>query len=102
LAPEAELVSSVAVAQIVAANLNIPGPPRGLLFDLSVDNPEGTEILEIDYTDSDPQQARRISMGFAESYLQFREEMATRAILKSAEAIQSEIEVLTQQLQTME
>jgi tyrosine-protein kinase len=102
LATEAELVSSVAVAQIVATNLNIPGPPRGLLFDLSVDNPEGTEILEIDYSDSDPERARRISMGFAEAYLQFREEMATRAILKSAEAIQSEIAVLTQQLQSME
>jgi succinoglycan biosynthesis transport protein ExoP len=102
LATESELVSSVAVAQIVATNLNIPGPPRGLLFDLSVDNPEGTEILEIDYSDSDPEQARRISMGFAEAYLQFREEMATRAILESTEAIQSEIAVLTQQLQSME
>jgi capsular exopolysaccharide synthesis family protein len=102
LATESELVSSVAVAQIVATNLNIPGPPRGLLGDLSVDNPADTEILEINYNDSDPRQARRISMGFAEAYLQFREETATKAILESAEAIQSEIAVLTQQLQTME
>ena len=102
LATESELVSSVAVAQIVATNLNIPGPARDLLRDLSVDNPEDTEILEIDYSDSDPGQARRISMGFAEAYLQFREETATRAILESSEAIQSEIAVLTRQLQTME
>ena len=102
LATESELVSSVAVAQIVATNLNIPGPPRGLLGNLSVDNPADTEILEINYSDSDPGQARRISMGFAEAYLQFREETATKAILESAQAIQSEIAVLTQQLHTME
>jgi succinoglycan biosynthesis transport protein ExoP len=102
LATESELVSSVAVAQIVATNLNIPGLPRGLLGNLSVDNPVETEILEIGYSDSDPRQAQQISMGFAEAYLQFREETATRAILESTEAIQSEIAVLTQQLQSME
>jgi polysaccharide biosynthesis transport protein len=102
LATEAELVSSVAVAQIVATNLNIPGPPRDLLGDLSVDNPAETEILEIGYSDEIPRQAQRIAMGFAEAYLQFREETATKAILESAEAIQSEIAILTQQLQTME
>jgi tyrosine-protein kinase len=102
LATESELVSSVAVARIVATNLSIPGPPRNLLGDLRVDNPEGTEILEISYSDPDPGQAQRLSMGIAEAYLQFREETVTRAILKSAEAIQSEIAVLTEQLQTME
>jgi tyrosine-protein kinase len=102
LATESELVSSVAVARIVATNLSIPGPPRNLLGDLRVDNPEGTEILEISYSDPVPRQAQRLSMGFAEAYLQFREETVTRAILKSAEAIQSEIAVLTEQLQTME
>lgn len=102
MATESELVSSVAVAQIVATDLNIPGPPRDLLGDLSVDNPAETEILEIGYSDSNPRQAQRISMAFAQAYLQFREETATRAILESAEAIQSEIAVLTQQLQSME
>jgi polysaccharide biosynthesis transport protein len=102
LATEAELVSSVAVAQIVATNLNIPGPPRDLLGALSVDNPAETEILEIGYSDEIPRQAQRIAMGFAEAYLQFREETATRAILESTQAIQSEIAVLTQQLESME
>jgi len=102
LATESELLSSVAVAQIVATNLNISGPPRHLLDSLNVDNPTDTEILEVTYRDPIPQQAQRISMGFAEAYLQFREETATRAILKSAEAIQAEIAVLTRQLQTME
>ncbi len=102
LATESELVSSVAVAQIVATNLNISGPPRYLLDNLSVDNPTDTEILQIAYRDPGPQQAQRISMGFADAYLQFREETATATILKSAEAIQDEIAVLTRQLQTMD
>jgi tyrosine-protein kinase len=102
LATESELVSSAAVAQIVSTNLNIPGPPRDLLRHLSVDNPAETEILEISYRDPIPRQAQRVSMGFAEAYLQFREETANKAILESAETIQSEIAVLTQKLQTME
>jgi polysaccharide biosynthesis transport protein len=102
LATESELVSSVAVAQIVATNLNLSGRPQALLDNLSVDNPADTDILNVAYRDPSPQQAQRISMGFAEGYLQFREETATRAILKSAEGIQAEIAVLTTQLQTIE
>jgi len=100
LATESELVASVAVAEIVATNLNIPGPPRDLLGNLSVDNPTDTEILAVAYRDLSPLQAQRRAMGFAEAYLQYREETASQAILKSAEAIQAEIAVLTQQLQT--
>jgi non-specific protein-tyrosine kinase len=102
LATEAELISSVAVAQIVAKNLNISGPSRDLLSNLSVDNPTDTEILEIAYRNPDPLQAQQRAMGFADAYLQFREETATKTIVKSAEAIQAEIAVLTRQLQDIE
>jgi capsular exopolysaccharide synthesis family protein len=102
LATESHLVASVAVAQIVATNLNISGPPRELLNALSVDNPTDTEILQVAYRHPDPLQAQRLAMGFAQAYLQYREETATRAILKSAETIQAEIAVLTRQLRTIE
>ena len=54
LATEAELISSVAVAEIVADNLGIEGDPRDLLANLEVDQPTDTEILEVSYRDPDP------------------------------------------------
>jgi capsular exopolysaccharide synthesis family protein len=102
LATESQLIASVAVAEIVSKNLNIPGPPRALLNDLSVSNPTGTEILGVAYRHPDPLEAQRRAMGFAEAYLQFRQETATKAILKSAEAVQAEIAVLTRQLRSIE
>jgi capsular exopolysaccharide synthesis family protein len=96
---EAELVNSVAVAEIVANNLDVSGPPRQLLNNLTVDQRSDTEILEINYRDPDPSQAQRVAMGFAEAYLQFRKETVTEAILRSAEATDQQIAVLTENLQ---
>ena len=63
LATEAELISSVAVAQIVAENLGIEGDPRDLLADLAVDQPTDTEILEVSYRDPDPRPGAALGDG---------------------------------------
>src|SRR5687768_14908343 len=57
LETEAQLIDSVAVAEIVALDLDIPGPPRELLGNLNVDRPTDTEILVVGYRHSDPLQA---------------------------------------------
>ena len=101
LATEAELVSSVAVAEIVAENLGIEGDPRDLLANLEVDQPTDTEILEVSYRDPVPVQARRLAMGFAEGYLQFREAAASKLILERAEDLEAQIQVLEQRLRTI-
>lgn len=102
LATEAELIDSVAVAEIVADELGIQGPPRDLLGNLSVDQPTDTEILEIGYQHSDPLQAQRRASAFASAYLQFRTETVTEAIVESAEGIAGRVDVLTQQLSAVE
>jgi capsular exopolysaccharide synthesis family protein len=101
LATEAELVSSVAVAQIVARNLGIGSDPRDLLASLAVDQPTDTEILEVSYRDPVPVQARRLATGFAEGYLEFREAAASKLILERAEELGAQIQVLEQRLRTI-
>jgi polysaccharide biosynthesis transport protein len=99
LATESELVNSVAVAEIVAKNLNIAVPPSDLLNNLSVDQPTDTEILEVAYRDPSPQEAQRMAKGFAEAYLQYRKETFREEILRSAQATDTQINVLNQALQ---
>ena len=102
LATEAELISSVAVAGIVADNLGIEGDPRDLLPSLEVDQPTDTEILEVSYRDPDPVRARRLATGFAEGYLQFREAAASKLILERARDLETQIQALEQRLTTIQ
>jgi capsular exopolysaccharide synthesis family protein len=98
LATEAELIQSVAVAEIVAEELGIDSPPRSLLGNLSVEQPTDTEIIEIGYSNPDPAVAQRQADAFAEAYLQFRTETATETILAAAENIQDQISELVTEL----
>ncbi len=94
MATEAQLMSSVQVAEIVATNLKIAADPRQLLEELTVDQPADTEILEISYRDPDPNRAQRVVTGFAEGYLQYRRAGAAEQIQNSAEEIQRELDAL--------
>ncbi len=98
LGTEAELIQSVAVAEIVADDLDIPGPPRGLLDSLSVDQPTDTEILVVSYRHADPLVAQRTASAFADAYLLFRERTVTETILESAQELQNQISLLTDEL----
>ena len=102
LATEAELISSVAVASIVADNLGIEGDPRDLLGNLSVDQPTDTEILQVSYRDPDQVQARRLATGFAEGYLQFREAAASKLIVERAKDLEAQIVALEQRFRTVQ
>jgi capsular exopolysaccharide synthesis family protein len=102
LPTEAEVVSSVAVAKVVADNLGIEGDPRDLLADLEVDQPTDTEILDVTYRDPDPIRAQRLANGFAEGYLQFREAAASELIVERAKDLEDQIEVLERRLKTIQ
>jgi len=102
LATEAELISSLAVAQVVAENLGIEADPRALLEDLSVDQPTDTEILQVSYRDPNPARARRVATGFADGYLQFREAEASKLILERASDLEAQIQALEQRLRNVQ
>lgn len=101
LATEAELMSSIFVAEIVAEDVGFSGDPKSLLSDLSVDELSDAEILEIAYRDSDPVQARRLTSSFAQAYLQFRRTTATEEIARSAQTLEVALEALQQRLATV-
>ena len=102
LPTEAELMSSVLIADIVADNLKIQADPRDLLANLSVDQPTDTEILEVTYRDSVPVEARRLATGFAQAYLQYRRATATEKVTKAAQALQVELDALQRRLEAIE
>jgi capsular exopolysaccharide synthesis family protein len=96
LQTEAELINSVAVAQIVAERVNLTGSPGGLLGSLSVDQPTETEILQVSYRSSDPREARRMATAFAAAYLEYRTGTVTEQILSASQSIELQIELLQQ------
>lgn len=102
LATEAELIDSVAVAAIVADELDVPGPPRELLTSLSVDQPTDTEILEVSYKHPDPLQAQRKASAFADAYIQFRTETVNEVLLESAADIEGSIDVWESRLSVVQ
>ena len=102
LATEAELIQSVSVAEIVAENLEIAGPPRELLGNLSVDQPSDTEILEVAYRHPEPVIAQRRATAFARAYIEYRTRTVIEAIQQSAGAIEGQIDVYSRQLDGIE
>jgi capsular exopolysaccharide synthesis family protein len=96
LQTEAELINSVAVAQIVAERLNVTGPPRALLGDLSVDQPTDTEILDVSYRSPDRKEAQQGATAFAAAYLEYRTGTATEKILRASQSIDRQVELLKQ------
>jgi non-specific protein-tyrosine kinase len=102
LATEAEIMSSVTVARIVTENLGIESDPTTLLGDLKVQQPTDTEILQVRYRDPNPIRARRVANGFAEGYLDFREESASREISEKAQDLDAQIDALEQSLRDVD
>ena len=102
LSTEAELVSSVSVAEIVAQNLGIEGAPGALLGSLGVNVPTGTEIIEVSYRHPDPRTAQRRAQGFAEGYLDYREGTITAELSSSADALDRQVKALQARLAQLE
>lgn len=88
---ESGLVSSDVVGSLVRDNLHVKNTVGGLLQQLDVSVEAGTEILDIDYTSPDPATAQKLSQGFAEAYLQFRQAQASEQIKSTIANIQRQV-----------
>jgi capsular exopolysaccharide synthesis family protein len=95
---EKKLVSSAQVTNLVISLNHLKTSPRVLLDSLAVDVPVNTSILEISYTDRDPEQARKNAQAFAEGYLGFRGQQLLQAVQAERTSLQSEIVDLNQRL----
>jgi succinoglycan biosynthesis transport protein ExoP len=100
---EAGLVETNSVAQIVRTNEQLKSQVDPQMSGLSVSVETGTEILDIDYTSGDPAHAQRLAQGFAEAYLQSRQQQAADQVKSQISEIDRKIHdvsSITTKLQT--
>ena len=102
MATEQEIAGSTAVVRIVRERLDQRVPEDELIEDLSIENPDGTEILVLTFAHTDPAVAREVAQAFAEEYIELRRRGAVQSQLASAREIQTEIAALTEELQRID
>src|SRR4029453_14942118 len=93
---EIHVVQSTAVA--VLANKAMGGQAGS--GTLSVEVPTNTQILQIGYSDPDPETARDGAKAYANAYLNYRTRVAVEAYSQARQAIQSQIDHLRSDLET--
>ena len=101
LLTEMRLVTSAAVADLARDLMGSDDSPGTILGRVVVSAPEETQILEISFTDLDPEQARRGAQAFAEAYLAFKSDQAIEAIARYTTTLQAEINELNGQISAL-
>lgn len=94
LETEAQLASSVAVADVVAKDVGAPGVGR-LLDGLEVEVPSNTQIVEITYRTHPEAVAVRRAQSFATAYLAFRVDRANDVVAGRVAVITDQIDAQT-------
>jgi capsular exopolysaccharide synthesis family protein len=102
MATEEEIARSTAIVRIVRERLDRRVPEDELIEDLSIENPDGTEILVLTFTHPDPAVAKEAAQAFAEEYIKLRSRGVVQSQLASAQEIQTEIAELTEELQRID
>jgi succinoglycan biosynthesis transport protein ExoP len=99
---ESGLVGSDVVAQLVQDKLETKTSLGTLLSNLSVSVEAGTEILDIDYTSSDPATAQAVAQKFATAYLEFRQSQAENQVTTQITDIQNEISDVSAKISSLQ
>ncbi|MDP9119496.1 MAG: polysaccharide biosynthesis tyrosine autokinase [Actinomycetota bacterium] len=92
MATEAQLVASTDVARFAWETLGSSGRIVDLIGRVSVTTPEGTQILQITFTDRSADGARAGAQAFAQAYLEFKAEQATDEIAANTAKVQALID----------
>ena len=88
---EAKVLDSTVVAELAAKKLHrTPAEAPKLLEHLTVDNPIGTLILNITYSASSPEDARRGAQAFADAYLENRQQTADAVKARAIERLNNQ------------
>ncbi|MBA3738831.1 MAG: polysaccharide biosynthesis tyrosine autokinase [Actinobacteria bacterium] len=99
---EARLVGSNGVATIARTLIGSTEAISDLLKRVSVSTPENTQILEISFTDSGAQSARRGAQAFAEGYLEFKATQALSTMAENSATIREQIDQVDQDIQVLD
>ena len=98
LETEREVAGSQPVAALVQEDLDLDQSLDTLLTRVDVSGITETEVLEINYTSPDPEEAQGVANSFAENYLEHRRNEALEVVLDDQEALQQRIDNASQQL----
>jgi polysaccharide biosynthesis transport protein len=98
MATEKLVASSAAVAEIAEKTLRLSDPPSQVLQGLSVSVPVDSQLLDFNYSHSNPKVAQQRAQVFAESYLAFRKQKLVDAALASQRSLQDQIKSLRKSL----
>ncbi len=88
---EAQLVQSTQVARLARTFMDSSENIPNLVKHVSVATPDSTQILQISYTDSSAQSARRGAQSFARAYLGFKLDQALQTIERVSGTIRDQI-----------
>ena len=94
---EARLVRSAQVAELARDSLDWPVTLPNLLQNTNVQTTVDTLVLDIFYTNHDPQRAAEGANALADAYLTFKRQRSDEADLASRKGIQDQIDVLERQ-----
>jgi capsular exopolysaccharide synthesis family protein len=88
---EAQLVRSTQVAQSARTFMGSSEDIQELVKHVTVATPENTQILQISFTDSNAQGARRGAQSFARAYLRFKADQALETIKRLSTPLRDRI-----------
>ncbi|HWO71844.1 MAG TPA: polysaccharide biosynthesis tyrosine autokinase [Actinomycetota bacterium] len=99
---EMGILASAAVADRARELLDAPLRVQDLLARVVVRAPENTQILEISFSDPDPDRARQGAQAFADAYLAFKAEQALATITRYSSTLQDRIAELEAEIEDLE
>jgi capsular exopolysaccharide synthesis family protein len=97
---ESQIARSSEVARRAAAGLGATSP-ESLLSQVSVEPLPDTQVLRVTFSDPDPARAQAGALAFAEAYLEFRRDEATRFITEQVTRVQEQIDKAKTRVETL-
>ena len=99
---ESKLAGSRTIAALVVQKLNLAEGSDALLENLTVRVPTESEIIELEYSHSDPAEAQRRAQAFAETYLEYRRDQALTDLRASAQEAQERLDRLNERTERLQ
>src|SRR5688500_14366352 len=88
---ESQLIASTEIAERVVEELELEASPGSLLNNLDVQPVRQTRILVVTYSAQSAQAAADISNGFAEAYIDYRQDRVRKNLLRAQRKIEDRI-----------
>lgn len=99
---ERALASSETVARQVKQDINSPEPAADLLSGLTVTVEQDATVLDFDYTATSPRLSQQLAQAFANGYIEYRNQAATKVMQQQMQPLQDELGQLNHDIPKLE